>query len=105
MRLVSIGEDPKGWLAGPWNGTAPISIGYATHAIDEPHRHTETTEVFLVASGNAIAVVEGTEVSIGAGDVLILDPGEAHTFVSASGDYRAFVVHAGGDGLDKEAAT
>ena len=96
-----MGADPKGWLAGPWDGGAPVALGYATRAIDEPHLHRETTEIFLVMSGSAVAVVDGAEVSIGAGDVLILGPGEAHTFIHATADYRAFVVHAGGDGRDK----
>jgi mannose-6-phosphate isomerase-like protein (cupin superfamily) len=101
VRRTTIGDDPKGWLAGPWDGTAPVAIGYATAAIDEPHLHTTTTEVFLVVAGTARAVVGGAAVELRAGDVLIVDPGEAHTFVEASEDYRAFVLHAGGDGHDK----
>jgi mannose-6-phosphate isomerase-like protein (cupin superfamily) len=101
VRRATIGDDPKGWLAGPWDGTAPVAISHATAANDEPHLHTVTTEVFLVAAGTARAMVDGAAVEIGAGDVLIVEPGEPHAFVEASEDYRAFVLHAGGDGHDK----
>ncbi len=100
MRLQHVDEDPKGWLAGPWDGSAPIAIGYADEAIDEPHLHSSITEVFLVAAGTAKARVEREDVDLRAGDVLILEPGEAHTFLTASPD-RSFALHIGGDGKDK----
>jgi len=102
MRHLHVGNDPKGWLAGPWDGSAPIAIGYANDAIDEPHRHTTTTEIFLVLAGSAVARVEQGDVLVRQGDVLILEPGEAHTFRDASPDYRAFVLHVGPEGDRRE---
>jgi len=43
----------------------------------------------------------GIDASFRAGDAFILEPGEAHTFVSASREHRAFVLHVGGDGRDE----
>jgi mannose-6-phosphate isomerase-like protein (cupin superfamily) len=98
MRVLHVGDDAKGWLAGPWDDSAPIGLGYANEAIDEPHLHETITEIFLVASGTATVNVEGAEVSLAAGDVLILEAGEAHTFIESSDDYRAFVIHTGWPG-------
>jgi mannose-6-phosphate isomerase-like protein (cupin superfamily) len=101
VRRWKVGTEAKGWLAGPWDGSAPVAVGYANVAADEPHAHRETTELFLVARGTVtVRSASGTEV-VGAGEVIAFEPGEAHTFVDASPDYFAFVVHAGGDGADR----
>lgn len=95
MRLERVDPaSPKGWLAGGWDSSLPVSVGFATEAIDDAHVHAEVTEVFLVAKGRAKARVRSADVELVAGDVLILEPGEAHTFLHASDDYLHFVVHA-----------
>ena len=86
----------KGWYAGPWNLDLGVAVGYATEGIDEPHLHVRTTEIYLVARGWAEARVEGETVRLGAGDALVVEPGEAHTFVASSADYLHFVVHVPG---------
>ena len=98
MRLLHAGDDAKGWLDGPWLSDLTIAIGYATRAIDEPHTHDRSTEIYLIAAGTAIAVVDGTELELEAGDVLIVAPHEVRTIVSASPDYRCFVLATGGEG-------
>jgi mannose-6-phosphate isomerase-like protein (cupin superfamily) len=98
MRRHHIGDDAKGWLDGPWSSDLPISIGYATEAIDEPHRHERQTEIYLVAAGAAVATIDGVEVPVRAGDVLIVEPHEVRAFTSSSEDYRCFVLLVGGDG-------
>jgi len=40
--------------------------------------------------------VRGETLLLNAGDVLIVEPGEAHTFLSSSSDYFHFVVHSPG---------
>jgi quercetin dioxygenase-like cupin family protein len=97
MRVVRIGEDAKGWLAGPWESSLPVSIGYATEALDAPHRHGVVTEVFLLAQGDAVALVDGSEVRLVAGDVLIVEPDDVRSFVASAKEFRCFVLHVGGD--------
>jgi quercetin dioxygenase-like cupin family protein len=46
--------------------------------------------------------VERETVELSAGDMIILEPGEAHTFLKSSPDYFHFVVHV--PGLAGEAA-
>lgn len=93
---------PKGWFTGPWESDLPISIGYANSAIDEPHLHTRATEIYLVARGLADLQVEGEVLRLEPGDVVIVEPGEAHTFLSSSSDYFHFVIQT--PGLEGEAA-
>lgn len=85
--------DNKGWYAGPWNSDLTISIGFANEGIDEPHVHAEVSEVYLVVRGTAEIRVERQSIMLSPGDLIIVEPGEAHTFVSSSPDYHHFVIH------------
>lgn len=98
MHLGKMGADAAGWIGGRWNWGTPIGIGYANGALDEPHRHERTIEVYLVAAGSAVAVVDDAEIPVEAGDVLVVEPHEVRTFISSSADYRCFVLHIGDDG-------
>ena len=84
----------KGWYAGPWNSDLPVPVGYANAGIDEPHVHRDLFEVYLVARGTSVIRVEQESVSLCAGDMIIVEPGEALTFLENSPDYLHFVVHA-----------
>src|SRR3954447_5388834 len=83
----------KGWYLGPWNSELAAAVGYAHAAIDEPHLHRRITEIYLVAQGEAVARVEHETVGLKPGDVLVVEPGEAHSFVASSPEYLHFVVH------------
>jgi len=94
----------KGWLIGPWNSEIELSIGYANKGIDEPYAHRLVNEIYLIARGRATIRVDNQTIALGAGDVLQVHPGEAHTFISSSEDYFHFVIHAPGlTGADAEA--
>lgn len=86
----------KGWHLGPWNSQMNIAVGYAHAGIDEPHLHTQVHEVYLVAQGNSTVRVEQQTLELKAGDVLAIEPGEAHTFLDYSNDYFHFVIHTPG---------
>jgi quercetin dioxygenase-like cupin family protein len=102
MRKLRVRDaEAKGWLAGPWESSLPVGVGFANGAIDAPHRHERTTEIYLVAAGTVTATVDGAGVPLGAGDVVIVEPHEVRSFRGASADYRCFVVHVGGDGPDR----
>ena len=98
MRVVRLEDaDPtsaKGWYAGPWESSLEVAVGWARAGIDEPHLHERLTELYLVARGAATARVEGETVALVADDLLIVEPGEAHTFLDSSEDYLHFVIHA-----------
>ena len=75
-----------------------MAIGYATTGVDASHRHERATEIYLVAAGSSIAVVDDVEIEIRAGDMLAVEPHEVRSFRASSDDYRCFVLHVGGDG-------
>jgi quercetin dioxygenase-like cupin family protein len=87
---------PKGWYVGPWNSDVQLSVGYANEGINEPHAHTLITEIYLVARGTSVMRVEEQTITLQAGDMIIVEPGEAHTFLSNSPDYFHFVIHTPG---------
>jgi len=94
----------KGWYAGPWESDLAVAVGYAHKGIDEPHVHRKMTEIYLVARGTSVLQVGQETVHLAAGDVAIIEPGEAHTFLGSSVDYFHFVVHLTGPGQEKPAA-
>lgn len=86
----------KGWYLGPWNSDLPLSLGYAPTHIDEPHVHTRMTEIYLVARGTSEIRVGSQTFTLTAGDVVVVEPGEPHTFLSSSPDYFHFVIQTPG---------
>ncbi len=83
----------KGWYAGPWNSDLAVAVGYANEGIDEPHVHADLTEIYLVARGSSTLCVERETVALAAGDMVVVELGEAHTFLASSPDYFHFVIH------------
>ncbi len=97
MRIERVdSHQAKGWLAGGWESDLPLSIGYANQGVDDPHVHSRVTEIFLVARGSSSIRVGDQTVELRGGDVLILEPGEPHTFLRNSEDYLHFVIHVPG---------
>src|SRR4051794_8146119 len=86
----------KGGYAGPWESDLAVSVGYANAGVDDPHLHLRIRELYLVARGTAAIRVEGATIPLAAGDMLLIEPGEAHTFLSHSPDYFHFVLHVPG---------
>jgi quercetin dioxygenase-like cupin family protein len=87
-------SDGKGWFVGPWNSPVPVAIGWADRGVNHLHRHDKMCEIYLVARGRSTALVAGRTVELGPGSMLVVEPGEAHTFVHSSDDYLHFVVQA-----------
>jgi quercetin dioxygenase-like cupin family protein len=82
----------KGWFIGPWNSVVDIPIGFANQAVDEPHSHAQMYEVYLVARGESTALVAGKTITLRSGDMLVVEPGEVHTFTAYTPDYLHFVI-------------
>lgn len=75
------------------SGTVPALAAW-TRGVTEPHRHDQTYEIYLVARGHCVARIAGEPVRLGPGDMLVVEPGESHTFASNSEDYLHHVVQA-----------
>ena len=82
----------KGWYTELAHPALPF-IGYANRGINERHLHRELHEVYLVARGNSTIVVNDNPIALHAGDVIVIEPGEVHTFIASSLDYYHFVLH------------
>ena len=82
----------KGWYRGLVHPALPL-IGFANQGINERHYHRELREVYLVAMGSSTIVVGETSISLYAGDVIVIEPSEVHTFVKSTPDYFHFVLH------------
>jgi quercetin dioxygenase-like cupin family protein len=82
----------KGWYTELFRSDLP-AVGYANEGVNDPHYHRELREVYLVARGSSKIVVDGCELTLSAGDVIVIEPGEVHTFVENTSDYFHFVLH------------
>jgi mannose-6-phosphate isomerase-like protein (cupin superfamily) len=60
---------------------ASISPGMAT----TPHHHADMFELFFVASGSGQAVVNGEQIAIEPGTLLLIEPGERHELLNSAG--------------------
>ena len=85
-------QPPKGWYTGLAQPGLP-SIGFANQGINERHMHRELCEVYLVARGSSTIVVDHQRITLQAGDVIVVEPGQVHTFVENTPDYFHFVLH------------
>ena len=93
MRIEKSRSDvAKSWYFGPWNSDSTIAVGYANEGVNEPHYHLRKTEIYLIARGEAVMQVNDRIATLGAGDVIVIEPGEVHTFLSSSPDHFHFVV-------------
>lgn len=86
-------ELAKGWYFGSWNSDLEVSIGYANAGVDEPHLHQAVFEIYLVACGVVEIRVEKQSIHLQTGEIILIEPGEAHTFLSSSPAYFHFVIH------------
>ena len=77
---------------GPWNSAVPVPVGYANKGVNESHHHAQMFEIYLVARGTSTAVINQQIVHLQAGDMLVVEPGEMHTFSHSSDDYFHFVI-------------
>jgi mannose-6-phosphate isomerase-like protein (cupin superfamily) len=82
----------KGWYLQLSHLALP-AIGFANQGINEPHSHRQLREVYLIARGSSTMVIDGVSVELGPGDVIVVEPGEVHTFTANSADYFHFVLH------------
>jgi mannose-6-phosphate isomerase-like protein (cupin superfamily) len=86
----------KGWLCGPWDSDLNVSLGYANQGVDEPHAHRQMTEIYFMARGTATMRVEGETIELEQDQVIVIEPGEAHTFLYSSPDHFHFVIQTPG---------
>jgi mannose-6-phosphate isomerase-like protein (cupin superfamily) len=60
------------------------------------------TEIYLIARGRAEIRIEQATILLQANDLILVEPGEAHTFLSSSPDHFHFLIQT--PGLQSKAA-
>jgi len=85
--------EAKGWFAGPWNSKLDIPVGYANQGINEKHVHSAMFEIYLIAKGTSTIIINDKEIELNEGDMIVVEPGEIHTFKNSSENYLHFVIH------------
>jgi mannose-6-phosphate isomerase-like protein (cupin superfamily) len=94
MRMERANWDARqGWCVEPSNSDPSVSVGYANEGVDEPDAHRHVSEIYMVARGTSQLQVEGERIVLRTGDVALIEPDEAHTFLSSSPDYFRLVAH------------
>lgn len=82
----------KGWYTELFRPELP-AIGFANEGINEKHYHEELREVYLIVKGSSTMIIDDTTITLNPGDVIVVEPGEVHTFVDNTPDYFHFVLH------------
>ena len=68
-------------------------LGFASGEVVRIHGHMKSEELFLFVSGTAIVTVgDNDSFEVKAGDVVIVVPGEFHTFTETSGPLAVLAV-------------
>lgn len=101
MKRTIISEQAKGWPIGPWNSSAPYAVGWARQPRDEIHLHEHVSETYIVVQGSGTLVIGAERLSVGAGEVIFIEPGEYHGWVDSSPDFLMLMVHYPVDPADK----
>jgi mannose-6-phosphate isomerase-like protein (cupin superfamily) len=83
VRIYEETESP--WRCGHWNGS-PIEIGLTKGTIthiraDEVYHYHDFHEYYVVLHGRATLYVEGKDVPLEAGCVVMVQPGERHRVI------------------------
>jgi len=77
-----------GILDGEWLNKGGLSFhppGFRTHGGESVHVH-EDQEAFCIVQGRGILQLDGEEIPVQAGDVIIIEPGENHHLISSEED-------------------
>jgi mannose-6-phosphate isomerase-like protein (cupin superfamily) len=93
MHRISAGDTVRlGVLAGP--ETSPVTVILESWDVDgaqPPNSHPHSTELFLFLKGEGVANCDGTEVTVVAGDTLLLPATSVH-YITNTGAGRMYSI-------------
>ncbi len=93
MHHISEGDTVRlGVLAGP--EISPVTVileSWEVAGAQPPNSHAHSTELFLFQRGQGMANCDGHEVSVHAGDTLVLPQGSLH-YISNTGECRMYSI-------------
>jgi len=93
MHHITAGDTVRlGVLAGP--EISPVTVileSWDAGGSQPPNSHQISTELFLILRGRGVASCDGNEVTITAGDTLVLPPTSVH-FIRNTGEGRMYSI-------------
>jgi len=82
-------------ICGDFND-APLSIARArtkdVRADEKMHAHSNSFEYYMIISGTGEMIIDGNTISIGAGDVILVEPGEFHKITAVHQELDYIVI-------------
>lgn len=94
MRTYTKGDAARAWVCGHWNGS-PLEIGLADLIRELPEEavhHHPYCEYYVGLEGSAELEVDGLGVTLEAGSVVMVEPGERHRVVAVGPDGGRWIV-------------
>ena len=95
MRTYTAADGERHWICGHWNGS-PLEIGVGGHLFavpeDEVTHHHPYSEYYVVLEGSGVVEVEGKQVPLEAGSVVMVEAGERHSVVEVSPEGVKWIV-------------
>ena len=85
MKIITGLPEREGWHL---REGMPIQVGIKSGAtpFSGPHLHRTMTEYFYLLEGEISLRVDRKAITVGKGDLVVVEPGEAHEVLSASPD-------------------
>lgn len=84
MRIYKSVDDTPAWICGHWNGS-PVEIGLGLRSevgLREVRHHHLYHEYYVVLEGSAVIEVNGEEIPVEKGMVVMVGPNESHQVLS-----------------------
>jgi mannose-6-phosphate isomerase-like protein (cupin superfamily) len=84
LRIYERVDDSPAWICGHWNGS-PVEIGLGLRSevgSREVRHHHPYHEYYVVLEGSAVIEVNGKQIPVSSGMVVMVEPNEAHQVLS-----------------------
>ena len=94
MKIIQNFLEISGWFLGNANLGGPLQLAYKKGEIDEvkSHYHSEVYEYFIVLNGTAMITINGKDVQLKKGSVIVVEPGEKHLLKECSSDFELLLL-------------
>jgi len=86
MKVLRRLLDHEGWRLGEAGMPVQVGVKSAATPFGKKHLHRTMTEYFLLLAGELRLGVSGETLDLVKGDLVVVEPGEAHEVVFASPD-------------------
>lgn len=82
----------EGWRLGEAGMPIQVGVKFGSSPFGKKHLHKNMAEYFLLLAGDLRLGVNGKVLEVEAGDLVVIEPGEAHEVLAASADARLLLL-------------